>query len=91
MHEYYIAVCKPKSSERLESWGAYLAELKKSPKLEVKEVLAILQQMKDQHRNLIMHPEMVLTPDEAFTLFEIAQGAIIAMADKLPAPKKKKK
>lgn len=91
MHEYYIAICKPKPRplKRLESWGAYIAEFQKSPKAEVKEVVAILQQIKDQHRNLIMHPEVVLTPDEAFTLFEIAQGAIIAMADKLPTRKKK--
>jgi len=92
MHEYYISVCKPKPKpiERLGNWGAYIAELQKSPKSEVKEVVAMLQQIKDRHRNLIMHPEVVLTPDEAFTLFEIAQGAIIAMADKLPTPKTKK-
>jgi hypothetical protein len=92
MHEYYISVCKPKPkpTKRLENWGAYIAELQKSPKSEVKEVVAILQQIKDRHRNLIMHPEVVLTPDEAFTLFEIAQGAIIAMADKLPTPKARK-
>lgn len=90
MHEYYIAMCKPKSLEKLENWGAYIAEFQKSPKAEVKEVVAILQQIKDQHRNLIMHPEIILTPDEAFTLFEIAHSAIIAMADKLPTPKTKK-
>ncbi len=91
MHEYYISVCKPtpKPTGKLESWGAYIAELKKSPKSEVKEVVAMLQQLKDQHRNLIIHPEVVLSPDEAFTLFEIAKGAIIAMADKLPVSKKK--
>jgi len=93
MHEYYIVMCKPtpRPSKRLENWGVYIAEFQKSSKPEVKEVVAILQQIKDQHRNLIMHPEIVLTPDEAFTLFEIAKGAIIAMADKLPTPKTKKK
>jgi hypothetical protein len=90
MHEYYIAMCKPKSDEKLENWGAYIAEFQKSPKAEVKEVVAILQQIKDQHRNRIMHPEINLTPDEAFTLFEIAHSAIVAMADKLPIPKKMK-
>lgn len=92
MHEYYIFVRKPKPKpkEKLDSWGAYIAELQKSQKPEVKEVVAMLQQVKDRHRNLIMHPEVILTPDEAFTLFEIAQGAIIAMAIKLPTRKKKK-
>ncbi len=91
MHEYYIAVCEPepKPTKRLESWGAYIAEFQKSPKPEAKEVVALLQQIKDQHRNLIMHPEVVLSPDEAFSVFEIAKGAITVMADKLPTPKKK--
>jgi len=38
-----------------------------------------------------MHPEIVLTPDEAFTLFEIAQSAIITMAGSLPIVEKKVK
>ena len=89
MHEYYPAVCKPENKDKLENWGAYIAELKKSQSPEVKEVVALLQQIKDQHRNLIMHPEIVLAPDEAFTLFEIAQASIIAMASKLRKPKEK--
>lgn len=91
MHEYYISVCRPKhkTQKRLDSWGAYIAKLKDSDDTNVPEVVAMIQQIKDRHRNLIMHPEVVLSPDEAFTLFEIAQAAIIAMADKLPAVKKK--
>lgn len=89
IHKYYLHVCQPESEKRLQAWGAYITELKKSPKPEVQEVVAILQQIKDRHRNLIMHPEIVLSPDEAFTLFEIAKGAIIAMADNLPRRKKK--
>lgn len=88
MHEYYIAVCKPSSKKRLGSWGEYIAELQKSTKPEIKEVVAMLQQIKDRHRNLIMHPEVVLTPDESFMLFEIAHGSIIAMADQIPKAKK---
>jgi hypothetical protein len=53
----------------------------------VKETVAILQQIKDNDRNLIMHPERVLSSDDAFTLFEIAKGAIMAMAKKLPDTK----
>ncbi len=89
LHKYYIHVCTPKSPKRLNNWGAYIEKLKSIKNTEVEEVVAILQQIKDRHRNLIMHPEIVLTPDEAFILFEIAQGAIIAMANVLPTPKKK--
>lgn len=93
MHEYYLAVCKPKPtpSGKLESWGAYLAELKKSTDPDAQKVVTLLQQIKDDDRNLIMHPERVLSPDEAFSLFEIAKSSIIAMGDKLPRVKKKKK
>ncbi len=86
LHQYYLCVCNPKhkTKNRLPNWGAYITELEKSTKPEVKEVIAIIQQIKDRHRNLIMHPDVVLTPDEAFTLFEIAQGVIIAMANELP-------
>lgn len=87
--KYYIHICNPKSKKRLANWGAYIEKLKPVGDTAVKEVVAILQQIKDRHRNLIMHPEIVLAPDEAFTLFEIAQGAIIAMVNALPIPKKK--
>jgi hypothetical protein len=90
MFEYYVSVCKPKPARKLANWGAYIAELGKLNQPEVKEVVAMLQQIKDRHRNLIMHPEISLTIDEAFTLFEIAQGAIIAMADNIPVSGKKK-
>jgi hypothetical protein len=86
LHEYYMNVCKPKDPKRLENWGAYIAELKKSGDPNVKETIAILQQIKDNDRNLIMHPERILSSDDAFTLFEIAKGAIMAMSVKLTSP-----
>ncbi len=92
MDDFYIAVCKPKPkpTARLDSWGAYIAEFKKSGDPTAAKVVALLQEIKED-RNNIMHPEWVLSPDEAFTLFEVAQSAIIAMADKLPVRKPKGK
>lgn len=89
MHEYYVEVCKTEDPKvKLDNWGAYITALNKSCDKHAKQVLAILQQIKDNSRNLIMHPERVLSPDDAFTLFEVAKGAIIAMAEKLPQNKK---
>ncbi len=51
----------------------------------IKKVLALLQQVKDEDRNQIMHLEIVLNDDEAFVLFEITKGAIMAIAEKLKA------
>lgn len=83
MHEYYVAVCQPQAQDKLDNWGAYLAKLRGIKQPDVEKVVAILQQLKDQDRNLIMHPEVVLSAEEAFVLFEVAQGAIIAMASRL--------
>jgi hypothetical protein len=84
LHKYYTKICKPKSNKRLDSWEAYIAKLEQSKDPEVGEVVSMLRQIKDSYRNLIMHPAIVLSPDKAFTLFEIAQSAIIAKASKLP-------
>ncbi len=85
LHQFYLTICKPSPEpSSLENWGAYISELKKAGQTDVNEVIALLQQIKDQHRNLIMHPELVLTFDEAYALFEISKSAIIAMASKLP-------
>ncbi|MFC2068305.1 hypothetical protein ACFLTP_04795 [Chloroflexota bacterium] len=98
MHKYYVYVCKPKTRKKLDNWGAYISALhklsegstvEKAVREDVRKVEVLLQQIKDQDRNLIIHPEVVHTPDEAFTLFEVAQSAIIAMASTLPMPKKK--
>ena len=90
LHEYYIAVCKPEPipKKMLKSWGTYIKRLKTVDDSEVKEVVAMLQQIKDRHRNLIMHPEVFLSTDEAFQLFEQAKSAIISMAGRLPELKK---
>jgi len=85
LHDYYLSVCKPnpRPRGRLNSWGAYMTKLRPIQQDDVKEVVAIIQQLKDRHRNRLMHPEIVLGPDEAFTLFEVGQSAIIAMSQRL--------
>ena len=98
LHEYYLVVCKPKKQDKLDNWGAYISALYKlsedestidETKNHIKKVLALLQQVKDQDRNQIMHLEVVLNDDEAFVLFEITKTAIMTMAEKLPIIKVK--
>jgi hypothetical protein len=84
LHKYYIHICNPKSKKRLANWGAYIDKLEQSQDPEVGEVVTMLRQIKNSYRNIIMHPTMVLSSDKAFTLFVIAQGAIVAMVGKLP-------
>jgi len=94
LYEYYVAVGKPRRKARLENWGAYIAylhnlteqkgKMDKATLNHIKRVLALLQQVKDQDRNLIMHPEVVLSEDEAFSLFETTKTAIMTMAERIP-------
>jgi hypothetical protein len=85
IHKYYLAVCNPSPApDWLGSWGAYISKLHDLGRPEVEEIVALLQQIKGLHRNLIMHPEIVLNFNEAYTLFEVSKAAIIAMASKLP-------
>ena len=84
IHAYYVEVCKPTDKKTLDNWGQYVIELKKCPGADVQRIANIIDDLREQERNLIMHPEIFLSPNDAFKLFSVAQGAIITMADKLP-------
>jgi hypothetical protein len=86
LHCYYLACCTPSSPDTLPNWGAYIAELRQCGTPAINEVASLIQQIKDLNRNLIMHPEVALSTDEAFTLFELCKSAIILMAAALPSP-----
>ena len=49
------------------------------------KVIAVLDHLRNLHRNPIMHPEDYLTVDEAVNLFGIANSAITAMINDKPA------
>lgn len=84
MHDYYTKVCNQNQQcQPLSSWGAYISKFRQSSDSDTKRIGEVLQQVKDHDRNLIMHPEISLTEGEAHTLFEVAKGAIMAMAEKL--------
>jgi len=92
LHQYYVHKCKPANKRKnLPNWGAYISALRKILPAGATddEVTVLLQQVKDDHRNLIMHPEIVLSGDEAFGLFDIAKAVIGVMAERLPTPKPK--
>lgn len=84
MHDYYTKICNQGiKCDRLDNWGAYITRFRKSEDTDAKRIAEMLQQVKDHDRNLIMHPEVSLDADEAHTLFELAKGSIMAMAEKL--------
>jgi hypothetical protein len=66
--------------------GVYLKKMRDT-KVGAAKVLAILQQIKDLHRNPLAHPDETLTLEEAVGLFGIVQSAINAMLKDIPMPK----
>jgi hypothetical protein len=65
--------------------GVYLNAMKQARKGDEK-ILASLKQMTDLHRNPLIHPEVILTPEEAIATLGIARSAIAAMLVVLPVP-----
>ena len=77
IRKYYSVIVKQPVKPKMRNWGTYIRVLSKSggdPK-----ILAILDQLREMHRNPIMHPQVVLTMTEAEGLFGIAQSAILSM------------
>lgn len=66
--------------------GRYINEMEKAQKGDGK-VLTALRQIKDFHRNSLMHPEETLNLDEAIALLGIVQSAVVAMLPTIEAPK----
>ncbi|MBN8531842.1 MAG: hypothetical protein J0L97_08305 [Alphaproteobacteria bacterium] len=97
IHKYYEHITSGqklqlKPSER--NWGSYIKKLQDANA--DASVLSVLDHIRSLHRNPLMHPDDVLTSDEALSLWGIVQSAIIAMYKKmetkvvnLPLPQKK--
>jgi hypothetical protein len=77
IRQYYQVVVGTLPKPKLRNWGAYIKVLRDNNG--APHVLAVLEQIKDLHRNPLMHPETVLTTDEAIVLFGVSVSAIFAM------------
>lgn len=84
LHQYYLVVRRPEKQMPLDNWGAYIGKLYGIEEHEVKKVVALLQEIKYIDRNQIMHPELVLTQDQAIGVINSAKSAIEAMTQRLP-------
>jgi hypothetical protein len=89
LESYYQVFCG-KPGDTLRSWHDYIEALDKAeqgtdaPKPAAK-TLSELRQMKDDYRNPIMHPRVVLDEPDARMLFANGESLIIAMAQELAA------
>ena len=80
---YFKHVTNGKPLPNNRNLGSYLKAL--SGVADAK-VLGVLTQIKDLHRNTLMHPEEALTKDEAIDLFGIVRSAVGAMLKAMPVP-----
>lgn len=62
---------------KMRSWGVYI-RLLKGAAADAK-VLAAMEQVKDLHRNPVMHPELQLSVEEALSLLGIIESLIMAI------------
>ncbi|MBI4295037.1 MAG: hypothetical protein HY669_02595 [Chloroflexi bacterium] len=81
--KYYTYFVKKKPKGR--NWGTYVRELKDTDADQ--KVVAVIDQIRELHRNPTVHPEVVLSEDAATGLFAIAHSAIVAMENDLAKDK----
>jgi hypothetical protein len=88
IREYYglIVGTLPKVKQR--NWGAYIKKLREHGADQ--RILAALDQIKDLHRNPILHPELQLELDEAISLVGIIESAISSMVAEIAKLKQAK-
>ena len=63
--------------------GAYIKDME-TAEVSDKKVLTVLRQIKDLHRNPLLHPEETLSVDEAVDLLGIVRSAVSYMLSELP-------
>lgn len=95
MLEVYYQTFYQQTDATLKTWGDYHDKLAKLAKAEPpsspkpsQKVLDELKQMKDDYRNPIMHPRVVLKEGDARMLWDNGESLIIAMAEELLTVKK---
>ncbi len=78
MAEYYHLVVDKPIPTRMRNWGIYIRKLNKSPKVD-KRVTTFLDHIRENYRNPITHPEVILTSNEVEVLLGVATSAIRQM------------
>lgn len=85
---YMKKICGRKFSSLNTNWGSYIDELEKIAKGTARKKPAVatidlLRQLKNNHRNPVMHAEFVLNPNEAQDIFELGSVVISHLAQKI--------
>ena len=87
LEEYYQVHCNA-AGKTLRSWHEYITKLDERLKADpssgpTEKTIAELRQMKDDYRNPVAHPRVILAEPDARMLFSNGESLIIAMAQEL--------
>jgi hypothetical protein len=77
LRRYYRCATGIDPKPKMRNWGAYIKNLRSCHANE--KILGALEQMKDLHRNPVIHPEAEATIEEALSYIGIAESVISAM------------
>ena len=83
LKRYWDHVSDGKERPKLETIGSYVLELEKK-KLGDEKIREALKQLASLHRNPIIHPQVILTVEEAIGTLGIARSVIGAMLREMP-------
>ena len=89
LRQYFAAMAPEEAPPKSGNMGAYIAELKKlSEKMpkpsELETLLPLLQIIKDQYRNPVMHPDLSIDSiDQSFALLSLINAAVELMFAKI--------
>jgi hypothetical protein len=81
---YYAHVIGHPPKTKMRNWGTYIQNLEKAGA--DKKITAFLDHIREEYRNPILHPEEMLTPDDAIVLLGSACSAIVQMVHAINAP-----
>jgi hypothetical protein len=90
IHQYYVTVTGDHAMKRKDrNWGAYVRNLNRHRKLNADskadpKLISLIDQIREHHRNVVIHPEEVLDQPAARALFSVCEGAIISLVQGTP-------
>jgi hypothetical protein len=85
LRRYWDAVTRSAPPPKVPTMGAILGALKQRRRGDSK-VKATLTQIKDNHRNPVIHPEDTLDMDQAMALMGVVRASITYMLEAIPMP-----
>ena len=83
LRRYYSVVTSGDAAPNVRTIGTYVRAMRKAGCGDSK-VLATLEQVRDLHRNPLIHPELMLSTEDAVTAIGIVRSAVSAMLSELP-------